>query len=135
MTSGIRHFPAFCQNESENSQMWYRLLLRKRCAHLSSKMKIRYIVYHYKMKNYTWIWICSTHALYVFWKENYLNLWIFSLKMAFLQFFANFKLSSYDTNHFNDQTEWIFRLLIYSLFDWQGFEIQVKSSIFWASWL
>ena len=86
-------------------------------------------------EKHTWILICSTHVLYVFWKENHLNLRIFSLKMALLQFFANFKLLSYDTNHFTDQTEWIFGLLIHSLFDWQGFELQVKSSIFWASWL
>ena len=134
MTSRIRHFPAFCQNESENSQMWYRLLLRKRCAHLSSKMKIRYIVYHYKMKNileYEFArrmrcifserkttWFCG----YFHWKWHFCNI------------FAKFKLSSYDTNHFTDKTEWIFSLLIYSLFDWQEFEIQVKSSIFWASW-
>ena len=86
MTSRIRHFPAFCQNESANSQMWYRLLLRKTCAHLSSKMKIRYIVYHYKIKNileYEFarrmrcmfserktIWICG----YFHWKWHFCNI-------------------------------------------------------------
>ena len=130
MTSRIRHFPAFCQNESENSQMWYRLLLRKRWAHLSSKMKIRYIVHHYKMKNIleykfarrmrcmfsegktTWIWG------YFHWKWQFCN-------------FLPTSSSRHMTNHFTDQTEQIFGLLLYFLFDGKGLSFKWNHQYFW----
>jgi hypothetical protein len=72
---------------------------------------------------YTWKWTCSTHGLYVFWKENHPNLCVFSMKLTFLQFYVNFITSSYSTKQFLDQTECILCLLIYISYSmpWLGY--------------
>jgi hypothetical protein len=69
---------------------------------------------------YTWKWTCSTHGLYVFWKENHPNLRVFSTKLTFLQFYVNFITSSYSTKQFLDQTECILVFLVYRLFECHG---------------
>jgi hypothetical protein len=50
-----------------------------------------------KYGEYTWKWICSTHGLYVFWKENHPKLRVFSMKLTFLQLYVNFITSLYST--------------------------------------
>jgi hypothetical protein len=42
---------------------------------------------------YTLKWTCSTHGLYIFWKENRQILHVFSTKLAFVQFYGNFMIS------------------------------------------
>jgi hypothetical protein len=69
---------------------------------------------------YTRKWTCSTNGLYVFWKENHLNLCVFSTKLTFLQFYVNFITSSYSTKQFFDQTECILCFLMYQLLEYHS---------------
>jgi hypothetical protein len=64
-----------------------------------------------KDEKYSWKWTCSTHGLYVFWKENHPNLRVFSTKLTFLQFYVN----SWSTKGFLDQTKciWVFVCISY----------------------
>ena len=62
---------------------------------------------------YTWKWTCSTHGMYVFWKENHPNLRGFSTKLTFLHFCVNFISFSYSTKQFSDQTGCISGILMY----------------------
>jgi hypothetical protein len=75
-----------------------------------------------KEGKYTLKWTCSTHGLYVFWKENHPNLCVFSTKLTFLQCYVSFITSSYSTKQLLDQTvcTCILCFLMYQLFECHG---------------
>jgi hypothetical protein len=76
---------------------------------------------------YTWKWTCSTHGLYVFWKENHPNLCAFSIKLTFLQFYLNFITSSYSINPSTDLAQFhgtvCFFRLFYSFHNFLDFQL------------
>jgi hypothetical protein len=84
-----------------------------------------------KDRKYTWKWTCSTHGLYVFWKENHPTLrGFFSTKLTFVQFYVNFITSSYSSKQFLDQSECILGFLMYQLFE-NGAMVRISK---WTHW-
>jgi hypothetical protein len=65
---------------------------------------------------HTWKWTCTMHGLYVLWKENHLNLHVFSIELTLLQFDGNFMISSYNISMIGqllNQIECILGFLMY----------------------
>jgi hypothetical protein len=69
-------------------------------------------IYHILIEGgkYTWKWTCSTHGLYVFWKETHAPKFArFFIEISISAKYGNFIISSYSTEQYLDT---LFNLLI-----------------------